>query len=101
MSDTPKTLTMAQACAYAHVSRRTIYNWLAAGKITRLETPSGMPRFYEHELVRNPETPSPLLHTTECGATSPVYPGSHCTLPLGHDQNHYGPFAYGVAQWTK
>ena len=54
MSDTPKTLTMPQACAFANVSRRTIYNWLAAGKITRLETPSGMPRFYEHELVRKP-----------------------------------------------
>lgn len=62
MSDTPKTLNMNQACVYANVSRRTIYNWLAAGKITRLETPTGMPRFYEHELVRKPAVSEVASH---------------------------------------
>lgn len=36
----------------------------------------------------------------ECGAT---HSGTtaRCTLPLGHDQNHYGPFKNGVVQWPK
>lgn len=50
-----KTLSINQACIYAGVSRRTIYNWMAAGKLTRLETPGGSARFWPHELVREPK----------------------------------------------
>lgn len=45
-------LTLPQACAYAQVSRRTLYNWMAAGKLTRYETPSGAARVRKSELVQ-------------------------------------------------
>lgn len=46
-----KTLNMSQVMQLAGVSRRTVYNWIAAGKVTVLRTAGGSPRFYEHEIV--------------------------------------------------
>jgi predicted site-specific integrase-resolvase len=51
------TCNIYEAMALAGVSRRTIYNWLTAGKITRLETPGGAPRFYVDELGTTVVTP--------------------------------------------
>lgn len=35
----------------AGVSRRTVYHWIATGKIHRLEVASGRARFYEDEVL--------------------------------------------------
>lgn len=45
-------LTIHQACARASVSRRTIYNWIAAGKIAVVHTAGGAIRIIEDSLWR-------------------------------------------------
>ena len=50
-SDRP-TVTIAQACALVHVSRRTIYNWLAAGSIAYVRTAGGAVRIYADSLTK-------------------------------------------------
>jgi excisionase family DNA binding protein len=45
-------LTIAQACAEVGVSRRSIYNWLAAGKLEFCRTPGGTVRIYADALTR-------------------------------------------------
>lgn len=93
-----RTLSIKQACAYAGVSRRTIYNWMAAGKLTRLETPGGSARFWPHELVRDPgakEQNKALCFDLHAQS------GARCQLPAGHVENHKGEFAHGIAQWPR
>ena len=43
---------IAQACAIAGVSRRTIYYWIEAGKIEYVRTASGSIRIYVDTLLR-------------------------------------------------
>lgn len=50
-------VSIMQACALAGVSRRTIYNWLYAGKVEYLRTASGRVRIYADTLFR--EGPQP------------------------------------------
>jgi excisionase family DNA binding protein len=45
-------LTIAQACQRVQVSRRTIYNWIQAGKLPVLRTLGGGPRIREADLWR-------------------------------------------------
>lgn len=45
--------TIQEACAHCGVSRRTIYNWIAAGKIEYCRTASGSVRVYLDTLYRN------------------------------------------------
>ena len=52
VDDLPPLLTIPQACAYAAVSRGTIYNWIAQGKLTVWRTASGMIRLDRTELIR-------------------------------------------------
>lgn len=51
MSET-RTITIKQAQAAAGVSRRTIYNWMASGKLEYLRTAGGAVRIYEASLWR-------------------------------------------------
>jgi len=44
------TVNIAQAQARAGVSRRTIYNWMKAGKVEYLRTAGGMVRIFEDSL---------------------------------------------------
>jgi excisionase family DNA binding protein len=48
------TLTVQQAQARAQVSRRTLYNWLKAGKIDYVRTAGGAVRIFEDSLFRAP-----------------------------------------------
>ena len=48
-------LTLSQACAYAQVTRRTLYNWIEKGKLIRYDTAGGGPRVRRGELVRKAE----------------------------------------------
>jgi excisionase family DNA binding protein len=54
-----------KACEIVGVSRRTIYNWLASGKLEYVRTAGGSVRIYVDTLWREPETPSPENELSE------------------------------------
>mgnify|MGYP003581447830 CR=1 FL=1 len=51
-----KTVSIPKACELVGVSRRTIYNWIASGKIQYVRTAGGSVRIFEDTLWREPET---------------------------------------------
>ena len=53
-----KTVSIPRACELVGVSRRTIYNWLAGGKIQYVRTAGGSVRIFEDTLWREPEAAS-------------------------------------------
>jgi excisionase family DNA binding protein len=57
-----------KACELVGVSRRTIYNWLSAGKIQYVRTAGGSVRIFVDSLWRDPnqpETPQQTWPTEE------------------------------------
>lgn len=48
-------LSIAAAARVVGVSRRTVYNWLEAGKLAFVRLPSGMRRIRRADLVRPAE----------------------------------------------
>jgi excisionase family DNA binding protein len=54
------TVSIAKAGELVGVSRRTIYNWIASGKIQYVRTAGGSIRIFEDTLWREPETASPI-----------------------------------------
>jgi excisionase family DNA binding protein len=53
-----KTLSIMKACEQVGVSRRTIYNWLANGKIEYVRTAGGSVRIFADSLWRDPNDAS-------------------------------------------
>lgn len=53
-----ETVTIRQACAIVGVSRKTIYNWLSAGKLGYVRTAGGAVRIFSDTLWREPAAPS-------------------------------------------
>ena len=53
-----KTVSIPRACELVGVSRRTIYNWIAAGKIQYVRTAGGSVRIFADTLWREPEAPA-------------------------------------------
>ena len=51
-----KTVSIPRACELVGVSRRTIYNWIAGGKIQYIRTAGGSVRIFEDTLWRQPDT---------------------------------------------
>ena len=49
-----KTISIMKACELVGVSRRTIYNWLSAGKIEYVRTAGGSVRIFVDTLWRDP-----------------------------------------------
>lgn len=49
-----KTISIMKACELVGVSRRTIYNWLASGKIEYVRTAGGSVRIFVDTLFRDP-----------------------------------------------
>jgi excisionase family DNA binding protein len=47
-----ESLSITKACERAGVSRRTIYNWLHAGKLEYMRTAGGSIRIYADSLFR-------------------------------------------------
>jgi excisionase family DNA binding protein len=47
------TVSIPKACALVGVSRRTIYNWIAAGKIQYVRTAGGAVRIFADTLWRD------------------------------------------------
>jgi excisionase family DNA binding protein len=68
-----ETLTIMKACEVVGVSRRTIYNWISAGKVEYVRTAGGSIRIFADSLWRSstPETPGAR------GAEASAPAGSH------------------------
>jgi excisionase family DNA binding protein len=49
-----KTVSIPRACELVGVSRRTIYNWMAGGKIEYVRTAGGSVRIFADTLWRDP-----------------------------------------------
>lgn len=49
-----ETVSIARACEMVGCSRRTIYNWIAAGKVEYIRTAGGSIRIYVDTLWREP-----------------------------------------------
>jgi excisionase family DNA binding protein len=58
-----RAISIAQACASVGVSRRTIYNWIAAGKVEYVRTAGGAVRIFEDSLWRTPQPTAGSLDT--------------------------------------
>ena len=58
-----------KACEAVGVSRRTIYNWISAGKVEYVRTAGGSIRIFADTLWREP-TPSRTLHGANAGTDS-------------------------------
>jgi excisionase family DNA binding protein len=55
-----KTISIMKACELVGVSRRTIYNWIAGGKVEYVRTAGGSVRIFVDTLWRDPERPGDL-----------------------------------------
>ena len=51
-----QTLSIMKACEVVGVSRRTIYNWISAGKVEYVRTAGGSIRIFADTLWRDPGT---------------------------------------------
>jgi excisionase family DNA binding protein len=51
-----KTVSIPRACELVGVSRRTIYNWIAGGKVQYVRTAGGSVRIFADTLWREPES---------------------------------------------
>lgn len=51
------TLSIPRACDAVGVSRRTIYNWMASGKVQYVRTAGGSVRIFEDTLWRDAHVP--------------------------------------------
>lgn len=52
-----KTISIMKACELVGVSRRTIYNWIAGGKVEYVRTAGGSVRIFVDTLWREPGHP--------------------------------------------
>ena len=50
-----QTVSIMKACELVGVSRRTIYNWIAAGKVEYIRTAGGSIRMFVDSLWRQPD----------------------------------------------
>jgi excisionase family DNA binding protein len=55
-----QTLSIMKACEAVGVSRRTIYNWISAGKVEYVRTAGGSIRIFADTLWRDAEQPRAL-----------------------------------------
>ena len=67
-------VNILQACQAAGVSRRTIYNWLAAGKLEYVRTAGGSVRIYVDTLWRDARG-NRLVEGSGATPAGPVGPG--------------------------
>jgi excisionase family DNA binding protein len=58
-----QTVSIMKACELVGVSRRTIYNWIAAGKVEYVRTAGGSIRIFTDTLWRQPDGSSPNAPT--------------------------------------
>ena len=53
-----ETVSITDACRHVGVSRRTIYNWMADGKVEYVRTAGGAVRIFADTLWRSPGDPA-------------------------------------------
>jgi excisionase family DNA binding protein len=58
-----QTVSIMKACEMVGVSRRTIYNWIAAGKVEYVRTAGGSIRIFVDTLWRQPDGASVAAST--------------------------------------
>jgi excisionase family DNA binding protein len=63
-----KSISIMKACELVGVSRRTIYNWLSAGKIEYVRTAGGSVRIFVDTLWRDANNPTAELPGVERAA---------------------------------
>ena len=51
-----KAISIMKACELVGVSRRTIYNWIASGKVEYVRTAGGSVRIFVDTLWREPDS---------------------------------------------
>ena len=54
-----QTISIMKACEVVGVSRRTIYNWMAGGKVEYVRTAGGSVRIFADSLWRAPQPGQP------------------------------------------
>jgi len=59
------TVSIPRACELVSVSRRTIYNWMASGKVQYVRTAGGSVRIFADTLWRGPEMAPAEIWTDE------------------------------------
>ena len=59
-----QTISIMKACEVVGVSRRTIYNWMAGGKVEYVRTAGGSVRIFADSLWRAPNS-VPIAHTIQ------------------------------------
>jgi excisionase family DNA binding protein len=59
-----QTVSIMKACEMVGVSRRTIYNWIAAGKVEYVRTAGGSIRIFTDTLWRQPDGNGRAVLTT-------------------------------------
>jgi excisionase family DNA binding protein len=69
-----QTLSIMKACEVVGVSRRTIYNWIAANKVEYVRTAGGSIRIFADTLWRDPSAPA-----RPAPASTSTPPASHPT----------------------
>ncbi len=66
-----KTISIMKACELVGVSRRTIYNWIASGKVDYVRTAGGSIRIFVDTLWRKPEDTGVRLAARPHGSQQP------------------------------
>ncbi len=67
-----QTLSIMKACEVVGVSRRTIYNWIAAGKVQYVRTAGGAIRIFADSLWREPSEASTSTQAQPSSSGTPV-----------------------------
>jgi excisionase family DNA binding protein len=62
-----QTVSIMKACEVVGVSRRTIYNWIAAGKVQYVRTAGGAIRIFADSLWRDPVETSRAVQASPSG----------------------------------
>jgi len=63
-----QTLSIMKACEVVGVSRRTIYNWISAGKVEYVRTAGGSIRIFADSLWRDASAPAPAAESDQTPA---------------------------------
>ena len=63
-----QTLSIMKACEAVGVSRRTIYNWISAGKVEYVRTAGGSIRIFADTLWRDVAAPTRVMTPTATSA---------------------------------
>jgi excisionase family DNA binding protein len=66
-----QTLSIMKACELVGVSRRTIYNWIASGKVEYVRTAGGSVRIFADTLWRSPNQPARARVSNEAVVVPP------------------------------